>query len=77
MLALDDGDELPKDGSLRGATCAPRWGPYHLRPFGQPCIEGFFGGLLRDSLKTPATAPSPRKASTRSSPSSATTTAAN
>ena len=44
MLALDEPDALPKDGSLRGATMRTAMGTYHLRPFGQPCIEGFFGG---------------------------------
>jgi len=51
MLALDDGDELPKDGSLRGATMRTAMGTYHLRPFGQPCIEGFFGGRFAQSLE--------------------------
>ena len=44
MLALDEPDALPKDGNLRGATMRTAMGSYHLRPFGQPCIEGFFGG---------------------------------
>jgi len=51
MLALDDGDTLPKDGSLRGATMRTAMGTYHLRPFGQPCIEGFFGGSFARSLE--------------------------
>ncbi len=51
MLALDDGDTLPKDGSLRGATMRTAMGTYHLRPFGQPCIEGFFGGRFAQSLE--------------------------
>ena len=51
MLALDDGDALPRDGSLRGATMRTAMGAYHLRPFGQPCIEGFFGGRFAQSLE--------------------------
>jgi monoamine oxidase len=55
MLALDDGgtlgNELPKDGSLRGATMRTAMGSYHLRPFGQPCIEGFFGGRFAQELE--------------------------
>jgi monoamine oxidase len=51
MLALDGGDELPKDGSLRGATMRTAMGTYHLRPLGQPCIEGFFGGRFAQSLE--------------------------
>jgi monoamine oxidase len=44
MLALDEPEALPKDGSLRGATMRTAMGSFHLRPFGQACIEGFFGG---------------------------------
>src|SRR5580692_11801736 len=44
MLALSEPDALPKDGNLRGATMRTAMGSFHLRPFGQPCIEGFFGG---------------------------------
>ena len=51
MLALSDGADLPKDGSLRGATMRTAMGTYHLRPFGQPCIEGFFGGRFARSLE--------------------------
>jgi monoamine oxidase len=52
MLALDDPDDaLPKDGSLRGATMRTKMGSYHLRPFGQPCIEGFFGGSFARELE--------------------------
>jgi len=51
MLALDEPDALPKDGSLRGATMRTAIGAYHLRPFGQPCIEGFFGGRFAQELE--------------------------
>jgi monoamine oxidase len=51
MLALDDADALPKEGNLRGATMRTEMGTYHLRPFGQPCIEGFFGGRFAQSLE--------------------------
>ena len=51
MLALDDDGALPKDGSLRGATMRTAMGTYHLRPFGQPCIEGFFGGRFARELE--------------------------
>ena len=51
MLALDDDGTLPKDGSLRGATMRTAMGTYHLRPFGQPCIEGFFGGRFAQQLE--------------------------
>jgi monoamine oxidase len=51
MLALDEPDALPKDGSLRGATMRTAMGSFHLRPFGQPCIEGFFGGSFAKQLE--------------------------
>ena len=51
MLALDEPEALPKDGNLRGATMRTEMGTYHLRPFGQPCIEGFFGGRFAQTLE--------------------------
>jgi len=51
MLALDDPEALPSDGNLRGATMRTEMGTYHLRPFGQPCIEGFFGGRFARALE--------------------------
>ncbi len=51
MLALDEPGDLPKDGNLRGATMRTEMGTYHLRPYGQPCIEGFFGGRFAQALE--------------------------
>jgi monoamine oxidase len=52
MLALeDDPQALPKDGNLRGATMRTAMGSYHLRPFGQPSIEGYFGGRFAQELE--------------------------
>jgi monoamine oxidase len=51
VVALDEPEALPKDGNLRGATMRTEMGTYHLRPFGQPCIEGFFGGHFAQSLE--------------------------
>lgn len=51
MLALDQPDALPKDGNLRGATMSTATGAFHLRPFGQACIEGFFGGRFAEQLE--------------------------
>ena len=51
VLALTDPKALPKDGSLRGATIRTATGTFHLRPFGQPCIEGFFGGRYAKALE--------------------------
>ena len=50
-LALDEPDALPKEGNLRGATMRTAMGTYHLRPFGQPCVEGFFGGRYARELE--------------------------
>jgi monoamine oxidase len=51
MLALDEPETLPEDGNLRGATMRTAMGSFHLRPFGQPCIEGFFGGRFAQALE--------------------------
>jgi monoamine oxidase len=51
MLALDQPEALPKDGNLRGATMRTAMGTYHLRPFGQASIEGFFGGRFARALE--------------------------
>jgi monoamine oxidase len=50
-LALDDAKAFPKEGNLRGATMRTAMGTYHIRPFGQPCIEGFFGGSFARELE--------------------------
>ena len=44
MLGLARPDDWPVDGNLRGATMRTASGSFHLRPFGQASIEGFFGG---------------------------------
>jgi monoamine oxidase len=51
VLALSEPEALPKDGNLRGATMRTAMGTYHLRPFGQPCIEGYFGGSFARALE--------------------------
>jgi len=51
VLALEDAESLPKEGNLRGATMRTEMGTYHLRPFGQPCVEGFFGGRFARELE--------------------------
>jgi monoamine oxidase len=51
MLALENPEALPKDGNLRGATMRTAMASFHLRPFGQPCIEGFFGGTYARDLE--------------------------
>jgi monoamine oxidase len=51
MLALDEPEVLPKDGNLRGATMRTKMGSFHLRPFGQASIEGYFGGRFARELE--------------------------
>jgi len=51
VLALDEPEALPTEGNLRGATMRTEMGTFHIRPFGQPCIEGFFGGRFAQSLE--------------------------
>jgi monoamine oxidase len=51
MLSLDQPEALPKDGNLRGATMRTAMGSFHLRPFGQACIEGYFGGSFARQLE--------------------------
>jgi monoamine oxidase len=51
VLALSDPEALPKDGNLRGATMRTATGAFHLRPFGQSCVEGFFGGRFAQELE--------------------------
>jgi monoamine oxidase len=51
VLALDQPEALPKDGNLRGATMRTAMGSFHLRPFGQACIEGYFGGRFAQQLE--------------------------
>jgi monoamine oxidase len=50
-LALEDAEAFPKEANLRGATMRTDMGTYHIRPFGQPCIEGFFGGNFARALE--------------------------
>jgi monoamine oxidase len=51
MLAVEDPKDLPVDGNLRGGAMVTAMGSFHLRPFGQPCIEGFFGGRFARELE--------------------------
>jgi monoamine oxidase len=51
MLALQDDSDLPAEGHLFGGTDRVGIGSYHLRPFGLPCIGGFFGGRAARALE--------------------------
>jgi monoamine oxidase len=52
MLALDRPETLPAEARLFGGIDRPATGSYHLRPFGRPLIEGYFGGELARELET-------------------------
>jgi len=51
FLRLDNPDDLPVQTRLFGATDRTATGSYHLRPFGAPMIEGYFGGELARRLE--------------------------
>jgi monoamine oxidase len=50
-LALENAEAFPIEGNLRGPTMRTAMGTYHIRPFGQPCIDGFFGGRFARELE--------------------------
>lgn len=51
VLALGDGRDFPSDSGLRGISATARAGGFQLRPFGQPCIEGFYGGSFAREIE--------------------------
>jgi len=55
MLAIDASPDfieaMPANGHLFSATDRAAVGSYDLRPFGQPCIAGFFGGAFARDLE--------------------------
>jgi monoamine oxidase len=51
ILAIDRPDEIPLESRVFGRTDRTGTGAYHLRPFGRPVIEGFFGGRLARELE--------------------------
>ncbi len=51
FLSLEGGDDLPIDGRLYGARDRAAIGSYHLRPFGRPLIECYFGGAFARELE--------------------------
>lgn len=50
-LALDGWEHLPRDSGMRGRSHTARVGSFQLRPFGQPCIEGFYGGSFAREIE--------------------------
>jgi monoamine oxidase len=51
FLTLDHAEEFRPDTRLFGRTDRVGTGSYHVRPFGRPLIEGFFGGRLARELE--------------------------
>jgi monoamine oxidase len=51
FLSLSDADEFDKDGRLFGRSDRSGTATYHLRPFGRPLIEAYFGGRLAAELE--------------------------
>ncbi|HET8551415.1 MAG TPA: NAD(P)/FAD-dependent oxidoreductase [Gammaproteobacteria bacterium] len=51
FLSLADAEEFKPDSSLLGHTDRIGTAAYHLRPFGRPYIEGYFGGGLAAELE--------------------------
>lgn len=51
VLACSEAEMFPKDGMLLGKTDTAETGGYHVRPFGRPLIEGFFGGDTAQALE--------------------------
>jgi monoamine oxidase len=51
FLGFDDAEEFPKDSCLIDAGNSGGIGAYHVRPFGRPLIEAYFGGRLARDLE--------------------------
>jgi len=51
FLSLDDAEEFENDSRLFGRTDRIATAAYHLRPFGRPQIEVYFGGRLASELE--------------------------
>jgi monoamine oxidase len=52
FLSFDHAEEFEKDSRLFGATDRTATATYHLRPFGRPQIEVYFGGRCAADLET-------------------------
>jgi monoamine oxidase len=51
FLSLAQPDEFDKDSRLFGRTDRTGTGAYHMRPFGRPLIECYYGGSLAQELE--------------------------
>ncbi|HYC74874.1 NAD(P)/FAD-dependent oxidoreductase [Brevundimonas sp.] len=50
-LSVTGAEDFPKDSQLWGRSDTPETGGYHLRPFGRPMIEAWFGGGIARQLE--------------------------
>jgi monoamine oxidase len=50
-MTVERADDFPKDSQLWGRSDTSETGGYHLRPFGRPMIEGWFGGDIARALE--------------------------
>lgn len=50
-MAVEGHEDFPPDSQLWGRTDTAETGGYHLRPFGRPMIEAYFGGDLAWGLE--------------------------
>jgi monoamine oxidase len=51
FLRVDRPDDLPVQTRVFGAIDRTATGSYHVRPFGAPMIEGYFGGAFARELE--------------------------
>ncbi|HZN29587.1 MAG TPA: NAD(P)/FAD-dependent oxidoreductase, partial [Xanthobacteraceae bacterium] len=51
FMSLAEADEFDKNSRLFGRTDRTETATYHLRPFGRPLIEAYFGGTLAARLE--------------------------
>jgi len=51
FIRLDQAEDMPADGHLFGRIDRVQTASYHLRPFGRPLIEAYFGGALARDLE--------------------------
>jgi monoamine oxidase len=51
FLSLADAEQFDKDSRCFGSTDRTKTAAYHLRPFGRPMIESYFGGALAAELE--------------------------
>lgn len=50
-MTVEGAQDFPPDSQLWGRRDTAQTGGYHLRPFGRPMIEGYFGGDLARGLE--------------------------